>query len=81
MITTYWILFPLQFNSLFLASRLVDIEPYPMLPTWRNSLVGVNGITKWLDRFLLEDYLLISFQKYKSCVGWETILDHQPIWL
>jgi hypothetical protein len=45
-------------------SRLVDIEPAKLTPTWRNKRIGEERITKRLDRFLffepwLDDHVII----------------------
>jgi hypothetical protein len=33
----------------------VDIDPITMGPTWRNNRVGVKGVSKRLDRFLVSN--------------------------
>lgn len=69
------------FSSLFLKSRLVDVEPSPFVPTLRNGRCGEASIEKCMDHFLVVESLLRSFEKYKSWVGPKLICDHQPIFL
>jgi hypothetical protein len=46
------------FTSLFTKNALVDLDPAELLPTWRNGRVGISGIEKCLDRFLISEDLL-----------------------
>jgi hypothetical protein len=38
--------------------KLVDVEPHKVVPTWINSRRGRVGITKQLDRFLVDENIL-----------------------
>ena len=67
------------FNSLFLNSGLVDVEPLPLLAFWRNRRVGDSGIAKRLDQFLVEESFLLSFDNYRSWVRSKTLSNHQPL--
>ena len=37
---------------------ICDLEPLIMNPTWRNNCIGYGGISKRLDRFLLDKEIL-----------------------
>ena len=45
-------------TDMFVASRLVDMVPNQMTPTWRNGRVGSQGVTKRIDRFIMNNNLL-----------------------
>jgi hypothetical protein len=46
------------FLSLLENSRLVDIEPMKLSPTWKNFKIGDEEVAKRLDRFLVSEALL-----------------------
>ena len=52
-----------------------------MSPTCRNGRNNDNVKSKILDHSLIACSLLVDFKKYRSLVGMEMSLDHQPIWL
>lgn len=59
----------------------MDIEPIQLVPTWRNGRATDQGVAKILDRFLITDQFLVTFEKYMTWVGVELISNYQPIWL
>jgi hypothetical protein len=69
------------FTSLLHTSGLVDVQPSKLTPTWRNGRTGADGIAKRLDRFLLDESLLICNYKVRSWVINSTISDHNLICL
>lgn len=69
------------FNDLFSSSGPIDVHCSPQVPTQRNGREGDARVSKILDRFLISESLLMTFKKFQSWVGVETILDHQRIWL
>jgi hypothetical protein len=42
----------------------VDMEPVQIVPTWRNSRKGREGISKWLDWFFMENKLIEEIGKF-----------------
>jgi hypothetical protein len=69
------------FLNLLQDSGLVDLAPSHLTPTWRNGRTGKAGITKHLDRFLLDGNLLTSQNSLKSWTINSDISDHNPICL
>jgi hypothetical protein len=69
------------FGSLFLDSKLVDILPNKLLPTWSNGREGSAGIAKRLDRFLMAEALCECLGKFISWTIPSFISDHKPICL
>jgi len=63
------------FNSLFHRVGLI------LSPTWRNIRIGVNGIAKRLDRFMLDSNLINDHLHFRSWVEPSSISDHHPIGL
>jgi hypothetical protein len=74
-------LYQIILNIFFLNEVLVDIEPIQLVPTWRNGRATDQGVAKILDRFLITDQFLVTFEKYMTWVGVELISNYQPIWL
>ena len=64
---------------------MVNIEPIPFKPTWSNERIGEVGVSKRINRFLVDENLINSWLRYHSWVGsegWEIrISDHKPIYL
>lgn len=60
---------------------LVDVESTSLRPTSQNCRSGTAGVAKWLDWFLLNEELMLRFEKFKSWIGPKYCLDHCPIWL
>ena len=52
------------FRSLFENSGLVDIVPNILVPKWSNGRVGLEGIAKSLDIFLMADQLCSTLGHY-----------------
>jgi hypothetical protein len=69
------------FSELFSKMGLVDILPFHLSPTWRNGRSGSAGISKRLDRFLIHEDLLGSFDKCRSWTINSVISYHNPICL
>jgi hypothetical protein len=61
--------------------RFSGYKPTKMAPTWRNGRAGTTGISKRLDRFLLEESLIGNHSKIRSWIINSTILDHNLICL
>jgi hypothetical protein len=59
----------------------VDIFPSPLSPTWRNGGQDPYGISKRMDRFLLNSHLLGDEFQSRSWVINSIILDHNPVCL
>jgi hypothetical protein len=70
-----------HFSSLIQSFGLVDIISSKMAPTWRNGREGTSGISKRLDRFLLEESIIGNHSKIRSRTINSTILDHNLICL
>ena len=47
------------FINLLEVTILVDVEPLEIKPTWTNNQVGINGVAKRLDKFILDEELLM----------------------
>ena len=58
---------------------MVDVEPIPVSPTWRNGRDGVDRIAKRMGRFLISIYLIDKLDKYRSWVDSNRFSDHYPI--
>jgi hypothetical protein len=69
------------FSNMLHSTGLVDMQPSHLSPTWRNGRAGSTGISKRLDRFLLDGNLLSNQCKYRSWTINSTISDHNPICL
>jgi len=54
--------------SLFSSKSLVDIFLEVISPTWRNDRMGINGISKRLDRFYINVDFLGSLNRCRSWV-------------
>jgi hypothetical protein len=67
------------FSHLFGTDHLFDIEPIKLVPTQRNAKRGREGISKRLDRLLLEEDLLNDSLILKYWVGSRGISNHLPI--
>jgi hypothetical protein len=48
------------FLNMFTFVGLFDVSPCPIIPTWWNGRLGTTGISKRLDRFLINEGLLGS---------------------
>ena len=46
------------FNNLLMDSKLIDLDPQPLNPTWSNRRLGEERIAKRLDIFLISEELL-----------------------
>lgn len=54
------------FVHLFESLNLVDLEPFPLAPTWRNECASETGVSKCLNRFLIANSLPESYEKYRT---------------
>lgn len=45
-------------SDMFDRGDMVDVEPFPICPTWRNGRLGNEGIAKRLDRFFISNTLI-----------------------
>ena len=62
-------------------SKLIDLDPQILKPTWSNRRVGEERIAKRLDRFLLSEDLLEEDFMLKQWVDSGADSDHLPICL
>lgn len=69
------------FQHTFASVGLVDIIPSILELTWSNGRLGLNMVSKRLDRFLMGESLSGKFLKYRSWVELNPISDHYPIYL
>jgi hypothetical protein len=69
------------FSVFFSSADLVDTFPSPLSPTWRNGGQDPYGISKRLDRFLLNGRLLGDEFRSRSWVINSIISDHNPVCL
>lgn len=67
------------FISLFANSKLQDISPCVLSPTWSNGRVGSLAIAKRLDRFLLSEALCDKVSRYRSWHQSIGVSDHRAI--
>jgi hypothetical protein len=65
----------------FAESRLTDLDPLNLKPTWKNNRVRIEGLTKRLNQFLINDSLLNNLLTIKQWIGFGGLLDHHPIFL
>jgi exonuclease III len=68
-------------DNLLHRSRLIDLQPSVITPTWRNGRTGYNGISKRLDQFILDSKLVDGHQQFQMWVDFSSISNHQPICL
>jgi hypothetical protein len=69
------------FSHKFAESRLTDLIPINLKPTWKNNRVGIEGVEKRLDHFLINDTLLNNLLTFKQWIGFGGLSDHHPIFL
>jgi endonuclease/exonuclease/phosphatase family metal-dependent hydrolase len=69
------------FKSLFHKHYLIDVNLAETVPTWKNSRVRVDSISKRLDMFFIAEEILATTQRYRSWVKYPFISDHAPICL
>lgn len=69
------------FRYLLDKNRLVDVKPLPFLHTWSNGREGDYSISKRLDRYWVEENIIVSAKKFRSWIESNNILDHSPICL
>jgi len=69
------------FFGLFDAVGLVDVIPKQLGPTWRNGRVGGDGVSKRLDRFLINNHFNEGKFRSKSWTINSLISDHNSICL
>jgi hypothetical protein len=69
------------FKEIFLKNQLVDIPPAEVVPTWRNGRIGVEEISKRLDRVYVSEDLISSSVRYRSWVDYPFISDHALVLL
>jgi exonuclease III len=69
------------FSNILITMGLVDVQPTQLAPTWRNGRVGLAGISKRLDRFLIDENILGNHSKIRSWIINSSISDHNPICL
>ena len=60
---------------------IVDVAPSVIVPTWSNRRVGIDNISKILDRLLVSADLLDLDLHIRQWVGCGGDSDHQPIFL
>lgn len=69
------------FTNLFEITKLVDTKPLHFLPTWRNGKEGDMKVANRLDRFWLDENLVLYSTKYRSWVEKNHISYHYPLCL
>ena len=69
------------FNRQLDGLGLVDIAPVVFLPTWSNRRIGIENISKRLDRLLISADLLDCDFHFRQWVGCGGVLDHHPVFL
>jgi hypothetical protein len=69
------------FSNMLQDVGLVDLPPTHLSPTWHNGRTGEVGISKRLDRFLLDGNLITSQCLFRTWTINSTISDHNPICL
>jgi hypothetical protein len=67
------------FISLFHSHGLVDFPPAVLTPTWRNDRMGMDSISKRLDRFYISDSLATTVGRIRTWVDTPYLSDHTPI--
>jgi len=66
-------------SSLLHKSGLVDLQPSVVARTWWNGCTGPAGISKRLDRFLLNSKLIDIHHKIRTWVEASFIYDQNPV--
>lgn len=69
------------FLQLMNSHKLVDDQPKPLAPTWKNGRSSVDVIAKRLDRILVHEDLYSSVDRCVSSIEKVVILDHFPVLL
>ena len=59
--------------------QLVDIVPSKITPTWKNSKQGGEGVCKRLNHFIMREYLVEYFLRYRPWVFHTNLSKHFPI--
>ena len=67
------------FSNILMESKLIDLDPQFLKPTWTNRRVGEERIAKWLDRFLIYEDLLEGDFMFKRKVDSGAESYHLPI--
>jgi hypothetical protein len=70
---------PDLFKVLFMDTRLVDILPDALAPTWSNGREGSDRISKRLDRAFILAELLKATGRHRSWVANPFLSDHAPV--
>ena len=66
-------------KNAFLNGNFINVSLFVLTPTRNTGRIVNQGITKRIDRFLLDDGLSNYFGKYKSWLVPTGITDHRPI--
>ena len=53
-------------RNIFSSQYLLLVAPVEFGPTWRNGRRGVDGVSKSLDRFSMEENLLPLMSRYRA---------------
>ena len=69
------------FSKILMESKLIDLDPQVLKPTWTNRRVGEERIAKRLDIFLISEDLLEGNFMFKQWVDSGTESDNLPICL
>eukprot|EP00253_Pinus_taeda_P007836 PITA_07836 len=69
------------FTNALLSHNLIDVNLIKVKPTWRNRRIGEGRVAKWLDRFLISEYLLSNIPMFRQWVDEGGNSDHFPILL
>jgi hypothetical protein len=69
------------FSNILINSVLLDVQPTQLAPTQRNGRDGLDGISKRLDWFLIDENLLGNHRNIQSWIINSSISDHNPICL
>jgi len=69
------------YNDLFSSRKLIDIKPNKPVPTWSNGHRGLEAVSRRLDRFLVDEDLLLDVGLHRSWVKFPYISDHAPVLL
>jgi hypothetical protein len=70
-----------EWASRIFIQKIEDCKLCDLEPTWRNNIIGADGITKRLDSFLLAGKVIKETERARSWVGEGGISNHIPIFL
>jgi len=64
---------------MILDHHLIDLLPDEVVPTWRNDRIGLDSISKRLDRVLVSEILPSDVGRFQTWVDLPFVSNHAPV--